>query len=231
MYRPTHHELDRPRRADLAGVWTSLINGEEVISECFFTDTRCGLVLAPARNSQAGARTGLVTEGQRIVVEQVLRGTCQSAIAIELDVAPSTVALRAKKGLARLGVRTRPLQAHPLLMLAACVASGAAPTPYATEEPGGEQKRVIAMPRPELCLSHTMPRAQLETVALLVEGRTYANIAQRRSTATRTTANQLATAFQTLRVSGRLQLIHRLFALSGWLPHPPGLAMLNGHRR
>jgi DNA-binding NarL/FixJ family response regulator len=224
MSRPIDPELAQARPTDLASVWSSLINGNEVVSGCFFTDTRCGLVLA-ARNSRTAARAGPVTESQRLVVEQVLRGVCQGAIAIELGVAPSTVALRAKKGLARLGVHTRPLQAHPLLMLAASVATIPASTPHATEEPGIAQTRVIAVPRPELCLSRTMPRAQFETIALLVEGRTYASIAQRRRTATRTTANQLASAFHTLRVSGRLQLIHRLFALSGWLPHPPGLAM------
>jgi DNA-binding CsgD family transcriptional regulator len=213
-------EFRQAQRVDLAQVWDSLIHGREVVDDCFFTETRCGLVLGPPLRAEATVGFGLVGR-ERLVVESMLRGVCQNTIAIDLSVAPSTVALRAKRGLGQLGVCTSPSRAHPLLMLAARAARRPPLPCFVAEESRSDPPwRAIVMPRPELCLKHGLSRAQFEAVALLVEGRTYADIAERRGTAPRTTANQLATAFRALQVSGRSQLSHRLFVLSGWVPHP-----------
>ncbi|HEY0468663.1 MAG TPA: helix-turn-helix transcriptional regulator [Polyangiaceae bacterium] len=79
----------------------------------------------------------------------------------------------------------------------------------------GRQLRAIDMPRPEQWLVETrgLPNAELEVIRGLVEGRSYAEIAALRGTSQRTIANQIAAAFKRLKVSGRNELIPRLFEL------------------
>ena len=207
----------QPIPVDLAAIWRGLVEGSEAIVDMFFSDIECGFVLAQRRQGSEEGNSGLV--GRRLVVlESVLRGVSQNYLAIELELAASTVALNAKSGLEQLGVDTRPSRAHPLLMLVASVADGPQSRIPAFERALDRHARAITIPRPELCVSHMLPQAQHQAVALLVEGRSYAEIAQQRGTSPRTIANQLAASFRTLHVSGRGELIQRLFVLSGWLP-------------
>jgi DNA-binding NarL/FixJ family response regulator len=201
---------------DLAAVWKHLVEGRATVTSQIFTQTRCGIVLTRRPDGKPPVRL----EGRRLVVmESVLRGTCQNNVAIDLRIAASTVAFEARAGLAWLGVDSQPSRVHPLLMLMASTsAGGEGRVPARQEGLGHDETWSISIPRPELCLGARLPPAQREVVAQLVEGRSYAEIAAHRRTATRTIANQLAGAFRALHCSGRSELIHRLFVLSGWLP-------------
>jgi DNA-binding CsgD family transcriptional regulator len=59
----------------------------------------------------------------------------------------------------------------------------------------------------------------------LVEGASYGEIARRRGTSTRTIANQITAVFRRMRVSGRSELLLRLFACDAASETlaPPGL--------
>jgi DNA-binding NarL/FixJ family response regulator len=219
----TRMSPDAARRAptDLAVVWRRLVDGTEVVLEGYFTESDCALVLAPRDGSRP-------PQGWQVaVLGAVLRGTAQKRVAIELNVAPSTVAFNARLALERLGVCSRPSRVHPLLMLAASAAAcGAADVPAveAAELHEGQRLRVILVPRPDLALRGRLPKAEQEVVQQLVEGRSYAEISQERGTSLRTIANQVAGAFRRLGVSGRNELLQRLFVLSGWLPELPRAA-------
>jgi DNA-binding NarL/FixJ family response regulator len=206
-----------PTEVDLALTWRELVQGLVSVVGGFFDGNRCGLVL-----STVGSKPTL--EGPlrgRILgtLEAVLCGAGQKAIAIEFDLAPSTVALNLRVALERMGVSGRPSRVHPLLMLAASAAGRRALVPATVGHfrRGEVDLQVIAVPRPDLALNGQMPAAELDVVRALVEGRSYAEIAGLRGTSERTVANQLAGAFRRLQVSGRSQLIQRLFVLSGWL--------------
>lgn len=199
---------------DLAAVWRRLTNGRDRITHTFFTPTACGFALT--RRTEPPVRT--LTGRRRLVLELVLKGVSQNTVGIELDLAPSTVCAEARAGLSYLGVGCTPSRVHPLLMLAATVACTVEARVEAVEHTAeGVDSRWVVIPRPDLGL-HALPRAQRETVSLLVEGRSHAEMAVHRGTSPRTIANQLAASFRALDCSGRGELLQRLFVLSGWLP-------------
>lgn len=201
--------------AALATLWRSLTEGEVAIIGNFFSATRCGLLL-----QRVESQTASLVGRRRRILEEVLRGSSQNAIAIDLGLAPSTIAFNARLGLETLGVSGRPSRAHPLLMLAATVAWRGADNTVSmgTMEFAGMRVEVVGMDRPERSLACLVPDAELEVIACLIEGCSYAEIAARRGTAERTIANQIAAAFRRLNVSGRSELIQRLFVLDGVIP-------------
>ncbi len=139
-----------------------------------------------------------------------------------MQLAPSTVALNARQGLEAMGVGCRPSHVHPLLMLTAkagCERTLASASLSFVSSPFGEVQ-VIGIPRPGRRLVGTLPTAELEVLSMLVEGYCHAQIARRRSTAERTVANQIAAVFKRLNVSGRSELIQRLFVLDGIASRP-----------
>jgi DNA-binding NarL/FixJ family response regulator len=70
--------------------------------------------------------------------------------------------------------------------------------------------RIVSVARPELQLAPLLSRAQYAVLCRYVEGRTHAEIARERCRSERTVANQVATLFRRLGVSGRGELIARL---------------------
>jgi DNA-binding NarL/FixJ family response regulator len=204
---------------DLALVWRELLAGVELVVGELFSNTRCGLVLAPKRSGLDRSRAGRRLE----IIEAVLAGVGQNCIAIDLELAPSTVALNAKQALEDLGVGSRPSHVHPLLMLMATAARRgllvAGLVSY-VQSAHGEVLRVLEVPRPGQRLHELLPSAERQVIELLIEGRCYAEIAAKRGTAVRTVANQIAAVFRRLNVSGRSELIQRLFVVDGVLPPP-----------
>jgi len=212
-------------------LWSELTRGISRIVDSFFTDERCYLLLA--LNA-----TPTPIEGRRLeILEAVLIGSRQKNIAMDKKLAPSTVALNSRLALESLGLSGKPSRAHPLLMLAAQAAANQLPASakcsvIATEDQ--RELRVVAMARPDVALSKLLPSAELAVIRSLVEGLCYREIAQRRGTSTRTIANQISAVFRRLRVSGRNELVQRLFVDEN-LGHslrapsepqrPPGLAV------
>jgi DNA-binding NarL/FixJ family response regulator len=134
-----------------------------------------------------------------------------------MELAPSSVASNARLGLRSLGLGCKPSRAHPLLMLAVRAARENDPSVVGSLSvvfPSGVSLRAIAIARPDACLLGVLPPAELAVVRELVEGRSYEEIARRRGTSQRTIANQVATVFRRMQVSGRNELVHSLFAES-----------------
>ncbi len=196
---------------DLALTWRELTRGLSRIVGWFFTDQRCGLILAMSDCAPEPALSGRRLE----IVESILCGVGQKTVAINLGVAPSTIALNAQRGLAGIGSTGRPSRVHPMLMQvakAACERSlAAAAISFVSSSLGDLQ--VIGMKRPDRYLAGTTPPAELDVVRFLFEGRSYADIAATRHTSQRTVANQLAAVFKRVGVSGRNELMIRLFGL------------------
>lgn len=201
---------------DLALCWRELIGGVVTIQSGFFGSARCGLLLgAPQLPRDAPV------EGRRLqILESVLSGAGQNCVAIDMDLAPSTVALHARQALESLGVSGRPSRVHPLLMLMATAAHRgvlvSGKVSYVQSEQG--ELRVIEVPRPGQRLGESLPGAERVVADLLIEGHCYVEIARKRRTAVRTVANQIAAVFRRLNVSGRSELIQRLFLVDGLLP-------------
>jgi DNA-binding CsgD family transcriptional regulator len=71
--------------------------------------------------------------------------------------------------------------------------------------------RVIGIARPDRLLGEYLPKAELQVIRSLIEGASYQEIARVRGTSTRTIANQISAVFRRLHVSGRNELVQRLF--------------------
>jgi len=212
-----HADRQSQSEIDLALTWRELTRGLSRIVGWFFTDQRCGLVLAMTDHAPEPALSGRRLE----IIESILRGVGQKTVAIDLDVAPSTIALHAQKGLADIGATGRPSRVHPLLMQiakAACERSLASGAISFVSSPLGDL-RVIGTQRPDRHLVSNTPAAELDVVRFLVEGLSYAQIAATRRTSHRTVANQLAAVFKRVGVSGRNELMVRLSELE----RPEGL--------
>jgi len=106
------------------------------------------------------------------------------------------------------------------MLIASAAGCPAASAPVSIAPAATDGAFTVRAPRPDLTTLGLLSPAERDTVSQLFEGCSYAEIARRRGTSPRTTANQLASAFRALSVSGRSQLIHRAFVLSGWLPSP-----------
>lgn len=192
----------------LALFWRELMSGLCTVIDGFFTEDRCYLVLTPTLGKRP------IEGRRREILEAVLCGDGQKNIAIESKLAPSTVALNARLGLQSMGLTCKPSRVHPLLMLAARAArdqNGSLAATLSFFQRGSDQLRVVAAPRPDRRLSRALPPAELAVVRALIEGQCYAEIAEQRGTSTRTIANQITAVFRRMRVSGRSELLERLF--------------------
>lgn len=196
----------------LALLWRELSLGLCRIVDTFFDDERCYLVTTP----NPGAKP---LEGRRLqILEAVVAGVEQKTVAIDFDLAPSTIALTARMGLSALGVQCRPSRVHPLLMLAAIATRQRDPRILASLSffsIGETQLRVLSVARPDKALAGSLPPAELAVIRSFVEGASYSSISSERGTSPRTIANQITAVFRRLKVSGRGELMLRLFADSG----------------
>lgn len=203
----------------LCSLWQELVEGHTRVVDAFFTAERCYLLLAPNVSGTPALH------GRRLAILQgILCGQDQKRVAIDLELAPSTIALNARLGLQALGSSGRPSRAHPLLMLVARASSQRALGTVGTLSlltETDEEFRVVSVLRPEQPLSRLLPPAELAVIQSLVEGLSYEEIAQRRGTSTRTIANQITAVFRRLRVSGRNQMLHRLFSTENLSLLPP----------
>ena len=211
----------------LALFWQALKSGVCRVVDTFFTSSRCYVITAGVACHAEPA-----LEGRRLeILERILSGTVQKSVALDMDLAPSTIALNARLGLRNLGLLCRPSRVHPLVMLAAKASRDSDMTVTGSLSvvfPNGVSLRAISVARPDAQLSGVLPPAELAVIRELVEGLCYEEISRRRGTSQRTIANQVGAVFRRKRVSGRNDLVHCLFEESRMkrtmLP-PPTLRM------
>ena len=195
----------------LALLWRQLARGTSRVVDGFLSQDRCYLVLSLKTE---GAEATPIEARRMDILEAVLNAARQKNVAIDLDLAPSTVAMSARLALKSLGVNSKPSRAHPLLMLAVWAVNESAATfaRYSTLVARDDRElSVIAVPRPDRCLGAELPSAELAVIRCLVEGLSHGEIARLRGTSTRTIANQIGAVFRRLHVSGRNELVQRLF--------------------
>ena len=197
----------------LALFWRALTRGVCRVVDTFFTSSRCYVVTA----GLAGQTERAVCGRTLLILERILSGASQKSLALDLGLAPSTIALNARVGLRNMGIGCKPSRVHPLLMLAAKAAHDRDLSVLGSMSvvfPNGVSLRAVGFPRPDAQLANVLPPGELAVIRALIEGRSYEDIAHQRGASQRTVANQIAKVFQRVRVSGRNDLVHRLFAES-----------------
>ena len=192
--------------ADSARIWNSLVKGDLKVLESFYTPDRWLALLAERDSAQA------VPARSCTLLEPVLLGNSQKNTAYDNGVSFSTISMHAHRALERLGVSLTPSKAPPLLALLARASRGVdVPRPRVSRFTHSSRSfLVVSVLRPELQLAAKLPDAEYRVLCGLIEGASYAEIAARRRTSTRTVANQVASLFHRLSVSGRSEMLSYL---------------------
>lgn len=188
---------------DLARLWHGLGSGEWRFKEVFDSASRCFAVLERVDTTKAKPIRRRCLD----ILGRVLLGQSHKVVAFELQVACSTVASAAQEGMRAMGLKRRGSRAPLLLAMAACAALRPGRTPVLAQLTRlGQHARdffLVSMPRPDMHFPVRLSYGEAEVLRLLIGGATHAQIAKQRATSCRTVANQLATTFRKLGVSGR----------------------------
>jgi DNA-binding CsgD family transcriptional regulator len=147
------------------------------------------------------------------IVERVLLGELPKAVAAETGCSTSTVAATIGDCLRAMGVQGGTSRVPLLLVLALHALRGKAGGLDVKVESlpvvDGERE-VIVSGRLDEPLRDELTASELAVIRLLLEGKTHAEMAAARSTSVRTIANQIASAYRKLGVSGRMELLCHL---------------------
>lgn len=234
-----HARRSIPVTVRLSDLWTGLSSGSVSIIASYCDESHCYVAV---QQSQRRRRRSCLSPRNLRMLERVLAGASQKAVALDMGLAPSTVAVTVSRCVHAMGLECR-LASVPLLMIMALhAARNETHSPVAnmcTLEHEGRSYRVIWATRPDANLLDLLSRGESAVARLMVEGKTYAEIAAMRHRSVRTIANQLAKTYDKLGVSGRVHLVHQLVsrrararvALSGVLPTRIGTAPPPSSRR
>lgn len=175
------------------GEMEAVIRGSLKLAEVARLGSTCFVTLS-RENATA------LTVRERSVMERLVRGQSQKAIAYELGVALTTVSAHLRVGLDKLGLR-RWEQA----VLAGAVLER-------SRRSGIEETSDLFVARAELCAAAlgSLTPTERDVALSVVDGGSNQEIARSRGVSQRTVANQIASVFRKLRVHGRLELIRRL---------------------
>lgn len=208
-------------RLSLAELWSQLVGGAYRVVDSFHDDQRCYLTLIrPA----ALGRTPRPLPARKVeTLQRTLLGERQKTVALDSNLAASTIALTVAECLRTLGLDSRTARVPSLVAHAAHAARGESevvecrlseftlpPTPFDERE---RRYHVVSVRRPDLELDGVLSAAEYAVARLLVEGKSYAEMALVRGTSVRTIANQVASVFQKVGVSGRSEFL-------SWLVRP-----------
>lgn len=200
-------DAERGTAFELGKLWESLASGGWQIRDAFTARGRLyALVEEPTyRRSRRRRRRGLA------MMERVLLGESAKVVAIDCNVTESTVAVAIKGQLRSMGLDCK-MRATPLILVMAA-RSARAPRCRAVPAklarlPGDPAPRwVVSVRYPNLDALDVLSNAERAVLLLLLEGKTYLEIAEHRGASKRTIANQLGAAFRKLGVSGYGQLL------------------------
>lgn len=192
----------------LSALWTELVRGLCKVEEATFNEHSCALVVS--RGQPSAGRDGGLSKRHAVVLERSLLEGARKSLAIDFGVSPSSVAEVLKHGLRFMGLSCWPSR-MPLVLVLAAHAQRARELDHAVVARVAESqhfsRQSISVARPDNELGDRLTAAEFAVTRLLVEGKSYAEMARLRQTSARTVANQLASAFRRLGVSGRAELL------------------------
>jgi DNA-binding CsgD family transcriptional regulator len=199
------------RSWQFAGLWEDVVQGKLEIQRSVFTRESASFLLSPVEHpvlSVDHARN-------RRVFERFLLDTDQKVLAAEFRLAASSIASILRQYLAFIGLDCLASRVPPLLVMLA----------HAAAHPDKDLSRwnielqawgnalEVRARRPELQLRNALTPAEQAVLGELMQGASYGQIARCRGSSTRTVANQVASIYRQVRVSGRAELIRRLVDL------------------
>jgi len=203
-------DADAARSFCLGELWERLRGGVWVFRDTFSTEERH---FALVRSSAAVPPRPLDSRKLRLL-ESVLLGKSPKMVAYDSQRCLSSITASMQDCVRTMGLTGRFSHAPALLTMAALALHrpDIAPNLGRLSElrVEGERFEVVSARRPDLRLPVRLSLAEAEVLRRLVSGDSHAQISGARATSPRTVANQLATAFRKLGVSGRRATLERL---------------------
>jgi DNA-binding NarL/FixJ family response regulator len=183
------------RRDPLAALelWRGLVSGRWSLVDRVDTDGK--RMFVAHRNDPATPDPRGLSARERAIVELVIAGTSNKHIGYTLGLGPGTVAAHLKQALAKLQVASR----LELVQLGTRLQSSTAL--------GDHEIRVLVVDGESVARALPLTAAEHDVAQLAAQGLTNAEIAERRSSAERTVANQMAAIYEKLGVGSRVELV------------------------
>src|SRR6478736_1827198 len=178
---------------DLGVVWDELIDGRLRIVRALHSSERCYAALLTCQ--QPAIRNDAAT-----ILRRVLRGESQKIVASSMGVSVPNIAQTCGDALAAISIGRGVLRA-PLLLVVAAHASATNMSITGRIDGASETLKLVSAGFPTLFRSSLSP-AEAEVTHLLLTGRDQATVARLGHKSPRTIANQVASAFRKVGISG-----------------------------
>jgi len=200
--------------SSLSALWTELVSGLCKIEHTEFTQNTCTVTVTRSHRASGGG--GDIADGARLsardteILERALLEGVRQSVAVDFGLCPSSIAEILRRSFVFMGLSCWPSRI-PLLLVMAAHAKHAPDVQRAAKLLLGQNQQYarqsISVARPDAALSEWLSPAEYAVTRLLVEGKSYQEMAKLRATSKRTVANQLASAFHRLGISGRAELL------------------------
>ena len=220
--------------ASLSALWTELVSGFCKIEETTFSAQSCALVVSRTHRLSGTDEKRLLPARDIEILERALVEGVRKSVAVDFGLCPSSVAEILRRCFVFMGLSCWPSRIPLLLVMAAHAkrfAESARGVKLVLAQNQQFLRQTISALRPDNELAACLSPAEYAVTRLLIEGRSYAEMAELRQTSKRTVANQLAAAFHRLRISGRAELLCLLAQrkVAHWqaLGAAPGMAPLS----
>jgi len=210
-------------RIELAAIWEELIAGSCKIKSWSHDENTWSMVVARRPLLAVPPGSGLRPRDVEILEQALLCGV-RKHVAVEAGLSCSSIAVILQSCFQFMGLDCLPSRI-PGLVVAAAHARRHQGTALQSPLKGRANRQFseqsITVPRPDTALASWLAPAEHAVINLLIEGRCYAEIAENRHTSIRTVANQVASGFRRLGVSGRAELLCLLARWGLEAPEPP----------
>ncbi len=207
-------------RVELAAVWDELLAGTCKVESWSHTESTWSMVVARQPDARPPRGGGLRPRDVEILEQALLCGV-RKMVAVEAGLSCSSIAVILQSCFEFMGLECLPSRI-PGVVVAAAHAHHHQASKFQSQLRGRPDRRfskqTISVPRPDRALVAWLAPAEHAVINLLIEGLSYAEIAHARNTSIRTVANQVASGFRRLNVSGRAEL---LCLLARWGLQPP----------
>jgi len=195
--------------ATLSALWTELISGFCKVRQVTFSAQTCDLLVKRQHRAEEPPSLALPARDVEIL-ERALTEGVRKSVAADFKLCPSSVAEILRRCFVFMGLSCWPSRIPLVLVLAAyakCAPEARSGAKTILAQNQQFERQTISISRPDNELSLRLSPAEYAVTRLLIEGKSYVEIAAIRQTSKRTVANQLASGFHRLGISGRADLL------------------------
>jgi DNA-binding CsgD family transcriptional regulator len=196
-------------RVELAALWEELVMGTSKIESWSHDDDSWSVVVSRSPGPLGVPPGGLRHRDIEILEQSLLCGV-RKTVAVDVGLSCSSIAVILQSCFQFMGLECLPSRIPGLVVAAAHARRhpGKPGGSFLKAARGREYARhTVTVRRPDAALKDWLAPAELAVIRLLIEGMSYAEIATERKTSIRTVANQIASGFRRVGVSGRAELL------------------------